>query len=117
VIRRHELEVLRPAVTSDTLYWLIIISELSSFVVGLSVFRRVPLHVKKIAGKTMPLERHGAARAEQFLKDYRIPLPIFELFYGWNLFQMTSKNEELSLKHLELVQMELSTIRQSTFHS
>jgi hypothetical protein len=79
-----------------------------------AVMTRVPLHVKKIAGKTMPLERHGAARAEQFLKDYRIPLPIFELFYGWNLFQMTSKNEELSLKHLELVQMELSTIRQSS---
>ena len=45
------------------------------------LYRQVPLHVKKIAGKTMPLERHGAHKAELFLKDFRLPLPILVSCY------------------------------------
>ena len=37
--------------------------------------REVPLHMKKIAGRTMPLERHGALKSELFLKGDRLPLP------------------------------------------
>ena len=36
-----------------------------------------------------------------------------ELFYAWNVFQMTSKNETLSKQHLRLVQNELAVLERS----
>ena len=37
--------------------------------------REVPLHMQKIAGKTMPLERHGSLKSDLYLKGGRLPLP------------------------------------------
>lgn len=37
--------------------------------------REVPLHMQKIAGRTMPLERHGSLKSELYLKGGRLPLP------------------------------------------
>lgn len=51
---------------------------------------------KRYAGKTFPAEKYAVEKSNQFFeRNFTCVAPAYELFYVWNIFSMTSKDESL----------------------
>ncbi|KAJ3303053.1 Tetratricopeptide repeat protein 39B [Kappamyces sp. JEL0829] len=59
---------------------------------------KVPGHLKKVAGKSVPLEKFVARKARKyFLQGERLLLPVLEIIYMWNGFDLIPEKRLMAL--------------------
>lgn len=56
------------------------------------MFRKLPHWKKRVAGKSLPMEKFCIKKAERYWnQDRKLLLPMFELLYVWNMFKILGK--------------------------
>ena len=80
---------------------IVFISNLSFFQ---NLMHKVPSLKLRVAGKSLPMEKFAISKAERFLEqeNYLI-LPVLEIIYVWNLFDIFGKSEIMTKKVDELI--------------
>lgn len=85
----------------------------------LEIFRRVPDHKQRVAGKSLPFEKFAVYKSNKYVgKGKRLVLPGLEAIYLWNGFSMCGSQKELVNHFLKLVQtaaVELENSKDSNF--
>ncbi|EDV90950.1 GH23940 [Drosophila grimshawi] len=68
----------------------------------------VPASRQRIAGKSLPMEKFMAKRAERYQsQNRRLVLPLIELLYLWNMFKFLDKDYHLADGILQIIDKEL----------
>ena len=65
---------------------------------------KVPSLKLKVAGKSLPMEKFAISKANRFLEQGNyLVLPVLEIIYVWNQFDIFGKSEVMTKKVAELI--------------
>ena len=66
---------------------------------------------KRYAGRSYPAEKFAVERAKKFfIQDHRMLLPMFELFYVWNVFAMMRRDPQLLRPIINMINDKLQVV-------
>jgi len=75
------------------------------------LMRNLPSLKLKIGGKSLPMENFAVSKADRFLEQgNHLILPVLEIIYVWNLFDIFGKSDDKIIQILQLVENSLKNI-------
>ena len=75
------------------------------------LMHKVPSLKLKVAGKSLPMEKFAISKANRFLEQKNcLVLPVLEIIYVWNQFDIFGKSEIMTKKVDELIDQCLEKI-------